>query len=325
MSTEDRSRSRRNKGASPANMNKSPSKTANCAECSLKINTNDKSVKCGDCYEWYHQKCTSLTTAEYNILQHNKNIKYQCSDCEKQVNASNRFQILEARVEKLEIDNESTKTEANDMRDILRMIQQQNETLQSQNETILKFFDNYKGENLENNIKAHVHEIIDDQKEVEEKQNCLIVFNMEEKKEPDTDQSQEDVNMVKELFQVTNPDLDTSKLTKENVFRLRKKGNQGADAQTNKCAPIKVKLPNPKIKMSILSNGKKLKGHPKFGKVGIQMDMTKIEQEKHRALRTELNERRSNGEDVMIFDGQVILKSDRSKLADLRSNQKKNE
>ena len=37
-------------------------------------------------------------------------------------------------------------------------------------------------------------------KEVKEKQNCLIVFNMEEKKEPDTDQSQEDVNMVKELF-----------------------------------------------------------------------------------------------------------------------------
>ena len=46
------------------------------------------------------------------------------------MNASNRFQILEARVEKLEIDNETTKTEANDMRDILRMIQQQNETLQ---------------------------------------------------------------------------------------------------------------------------------------------------------------------------------------------------
>ena len=78
---------------------------------------------------------------------------------------------------------------------------------------------------------------------------------MEEKKGPDTDKDQEDVIMVKELLKVTNPDLDTSKLTKENVFRLRKKGNQGADGQTTKCAPIKVKLPNPKTKRSKLSIG----------------------------------------------------------------------
>ena len=71
--------------------------------------------------------------------------------------------------------------------------------------------------------------------------------------------------------------------------------------------------------MQIISNGKKLKGHDKFGKVGIQLDMTKAEQEKHKALREELKNRRDNGEDVMIFDGSVILKNEREKYAALRA------
>lgn len=70
--------------------------------------------------------------------------------------------------------------------------------------------------------------------------------------------------------------------------------------------------------MQIISNGKKLKRHEKFGKVGIQLDMTKAEQEKHKALRDELKERREKGEDVMIFDGSVILKNERDKYDDLR-------
>lgn len=49
-----------------------------------------------------------------------------------------------------------------------------------QNDAIIKFFDNYKGEKLENTIKAHVNEITDGKNGNWWKKNCLIVFHMEE-------------------------------------------------------------------------------------------------------------------------------------------------
>ena len=55
------------------------------------------------------------------------------------------------------------------------------------------------------------------------------------------------------------------------------------------------------------------------------MEMTKIEQEKHRALRIQLNEIRTNGEDVMISDRHIIRKADWARLADKRSNPNKKE
>ena len=295
---------------------KSPSRTPNCQKCNKIINARDQKIECDDCSHFFHQKCTDLTTAEFNCLtKGNKNIKYHCINCLEDGEGS-KIKNLESRVKKLEIDSETAKQDSSQMQDIIRQLQTQNDNIQRQNDAIIKFFDNYKGENLENTIKAHVNEITDSKTEIEEKKNCLIVFNMDETEGENA--IQDDVDNVKKLFKVTNPDLDTSGLNKEHIFRLKKKTNP-EEPKSKKNAPIKVKLPNPKIKMQIISNGKKLKGHDKFGKVGIQLDMTKAEQEKHKALREELKNRRDNGEDVMIFDGSVILKNEREKYAALRA------
>ena len=296
---------------------KSPTtRTPNCHKCNKTINARDQKIECEDCSHFFHQKCTDLTTAEFNCLtKGNKNIKYHCINCVEDGEGS-KIKNLESRVKKLEIDSESAKQDSSQMQDIIRQLQTQNENIQRQNDAIIKFFDNYKGEKLENTIKAHVNEITDGKMEIDEKKNCLIVFNMEETEGENA--IQDDVENVKKLFKVTNPDLDTTTLTNEHIFRLKKKTNPD-EPKPKKNAPIKVKLPNPKIKMQIISNGKKLKGHEKFGKVGIQLDMTKAEQEKHKALRDELKERREKGEDVMIFDGSVILKNERDKYADLRA------
>ena len=313
------SRDRRQKDKSPS----SPRKVQTCANCEQDIIHSDKAIKCNDCFDWYHQKCTELTTQEFNLLtKGNKHIKYQCVNC-LSGDETSRFLKLESRIDKLESEAEAAKNESCDIKDIVKQLQTQNENIQRQNDMILKFFDNYKGENLENKIKAHVNELTDDKMDMKDKENNMIVFNLEESKGPSAEEN--DVVRVKELFKVTNPDLNTDYLTKETVFRLRKKPNPNHADDSTKCAPIKVKLPNVKTKMQILSNGRKLKGHQQFGKVGIQMDMSKAEQEKHKAIRTELNERRQKGEEVMIFDGRIILKKDREAEAAKRAELRKKE
>lgn len=60
--------------------------------------------------------------------------------------------------------------------------------------------------------------------DIKDKGNNMIVFSLEESKGPDAENN--DVVMVKELFKVTNPDPNTDYLTKETVFRLKKKITQ---------------------------------------------------------------------------------------------------
>lgn len=55
------------------------------------------------------------------------------------------------------------------------------------------------------------------------------------------------------------------------------------------------------------------------------MAMSKAEQEKHKAPRIELNERRQKGDDVMIFDGRIILKKDKDEEAAKRAGLRKKE
>ena len=301
----------------------SPRKVQSCAYCNQDIIHSDKAIQCSDCFDWNHQKCTDLTTQEFNLLtKGNKHIKYQCVNC-LGGDETSRFLKLESRIDKLESEAEAAKNDSSDIKQIVKQLQTQNETIQRQNDMIMQFFENYKGEKLENKIKANVNELTDDKLDIKDKENNMIVFNLEESKGPDAENN--DVVLVKELFKVTNPDLNTDYLTKETVFRLKKKNNPNHVADSSRCAPIKVKLPNVKTKMQILSNGRKLKGHQKFGKVGIQMDMSKAEQEKHKALRTELNERRQKGDDVMIFDGRIILKKDRDEEAAKRAELRKKE
>ena len=100
---------------------------------------SDKAIKCSDCFDWNHQKCTDLTTQEFNLLtKGNKHIKYQCVNC-LGGDETSRFLNLESRIDKLESEPEAAKNDSSDIKQIVKQSQTQNETIQRQNDMIMHF------------------------------------------------------------------------------------------------------------------------------------------------------------------------------------------
>jgi hypothetical protein len=123
--------------------------------------------------------------------------------------------------------------------------------------------------------------------------------------------AEEDLKKVKSVLNFVNPDVEVSSLTKIQIFRCgQRRRTVGAKPRT-----IKVLFPEPASKGKILKQAKKLKDHPTFSKVGLSYDKTKSELEKDRLLREEFLKRKSNGEDVVRYRGQVVLRSEIDSLS----------
>ena len=296
-----------------------------CSECSLPA--GEDALTCNQCDEKQHKECANITDELYEaIMKGPKNIVFVCDACsETQGRDDKRLQALELKVDKLTKDHNKTNKETSGIKDIITALQKQNETMQQQNaaiqkqnDLILKLFDNFKPDKLESNIKAHVNEISDRKFDSDQRKNNLIVFRLKEQEE---DEAENDLRDIKKLIETIDPEMDASTLNTKNVIRLGTKKAHTDLTKTKPVRPIKVTFQNHNQKMNILRNAKNLKDHPTFGKVGVQMDMTKSEQQAHRLLTDELKKRRDEGESVMIFDGRVILRSDRDRLVKEKQDQ----
>ena len=69
--------------------------------------------------------------------------------------------------------------------------------------------------------------------------------------------------------------------------------------------PVKVKIEDRNSKQKILNNAKLLQRSSHFKNVYIKNDLTKLQQEEFSKLRMEMQRRRKEGEDVVIYSGQV--------------------
>ena len=312
-----------------------PKEDIKCTVCSSLA--GEDSIECNECQLRQHVECTDLPKGLIESLAEgttSRNLRYVCDDCIQGASKENdktnaRLKALETKVEKMSKDNTKTNKDTTVMKDIVQALQQQNtqilkqnEEIQKQNMMIFKMFEQFKPEAIESNIKAHVKEITDTKNDTEERRKNLIVFRLEEDDDEDK-QTENDVSNIVEILKITQPDIDTKSFTKENVFRLGPKRDHIDKSKPKPVRPIKIKFQSFEQKMNVLKNARKLRDHPKFGKVGLQVDMTKAEQEDHRALVLQLKDRKSKGEDVMIYNGECILKSDRDKKAEERRDAKK--
>lgn len=164
---------------------------------------------------------------------------------------------------------------------------------------------------IENKIKIQLTESIDELKEIEERKNNLIIFNVKETPSNDVEQSLEaDLANVKEILSFSNPELINSQIKKLETSDITRMGLYKAGA--TKIRPIIVTLQNQKTKFQILKNSQKMKDCTTHTKIGFRMDLTKKQQKEDKALREELEERKKT-EDVMIYKSKIILRSELEK------------
>ena len=169
---------------------------------------------------------------------------------------------------------------------------------------------------IEDKVKIQIEQSFDELKDREDRKNNLIVFNLKESTKEDINEAlSEDLTQLKEVLKLTNPEMSENvikDLSTENVIRLgRKMKNNEND---NKVRPVKLTLPSEKTKYKIIRNTYKLKSSPTNSKIGFKFDLTRQQQAEERALRQELERRKEAEEDVMIYRGKIIKRSEHMRL-----------
>ena len=160
---------------------------------------------------------------------------------------------------------------------------------------------------LENKIETELKVYMDNKQDKDNRKNNIVILRLQEQKEKTVkEEIEKDRNEVKKLLDITNPELKAELneiLDKKKYFRLGKYKKAG------KIRPIKIELPDQEMKIDILKGCKNLK-ESTYEHISVQQDLTKDEQEMNFKLRKELRERRAAGENVCIFNNQVIDKSE---------------
>ena len=148
-------------------------------------------------------------------------------------------------------------------------------------------------------------------KEIEERRNNIIIFNVKETPaEKEEDSLEADLNNIKEILTFSNPELRNTQIKDLKAANISRMGEFKSDATRPR--PIKVTLQSKKIKYQILKNSKKMKDCTSHPKIGFKMDLTKKQQLEEKNLRLQLEERKKT-EDVMIFKNKIILRADLAK------------
>ena len=177
-------------------------------------------------------------------------------------------------------------------------------TLVTQNEMILQILKQEK--KLEETVKVQVEEVLENQRQQEDRKNNLVVFNVEESGAPEEEKSH-DLSEIKSILRYVCPDVDVDSVEEAEIFRLGQRKPPAASNAKPKPRPIKIKFKSTESKTSALRQARKLKDHKKYNRIGLAADKTQREREADKALRTEMMRRRSDEEDVYTRGGKLII------------------
>ena len=145
-------------GLNKTDTKKNLTKETEIIDCNICNNEVDElSIQCDTCSQWSHQKCTTLSRSEFEVLQQgNHHIVFNCGSC-LQENSKNK-----SRLERLEKEVGEHSKMIKTMNEVIMLLRDQNQTLHQQNDMIVKLVNSDK--TLEHRIKAQIEEALDDQK-----------------------------------------------------------------------------------------------------------------------------------------------------------------
>ena len=275
-----------------------------------------RSIECFSCRTWFHRKCTSLSKQAFNYLEEgDRSILWICPKChEKSGEEIRKLHYLEKRIDLLvEI---TSNLEKNIMAQVDSRIKQKideslDEKLQKVEQKIVSKIGNQE-EKLEEKIRIQATEVLDEQKDKEERMNNIMVFNVEESPgdEENKDRDLEKINLI-----IRSIDENLPHVEKDNILRLGTKKRSQRNPR-----PIKVTFQNTKQKITNLKNSFKLKdfNDSENKRIGVSADLTKKEREQQQKLKNELAEARKEGGDYVIYDKKIMLREEKNALIETR-------
>ena len=181
---------------------------------------------------------------------------------------------------------------------------------------------------LEKNIETKMTQVVNNQKEIDEKKCNLIVFNLPEIEETadGKEEIQEDYRNVTDILSYLDHTYEPLDLRPENLTRLGPK-RKGKDSGTR---PIKVELCSSSIKTRALRYAYRLKDYT-IPKIGISYDKTSQELQEDRTLKQQLVDKRKEdplgdyiryGKEIMKRTDAAIIKKNKQDEWTTRQNER---
>ena len=102
--------------------------------------------------------------------------------------------------------------------------------------------------------------------------------------------------------------LDSIGAADANVSEWRRVGRVSPASGASRKRPLLIKFSDARHKWKVLKGASKLRKIPRFSSVYLNADLTQQQQFQRKKLMMELNARRKDGEDVVLFRNKVILR-----------------
>ena len=171
-------------------------------------------------------------------------------DSKIQKHAEDTTQKLEDRIKNLETERRDTQ-DTNSAEEICSKFEERLKILEAKNDEIQEEATKQVSKTdetfIENKIKIQLTESIDELKEIEERKNNIIIFNVKETPAENEEESlKADLENVKEILTFSNPELANTQIKKLDTSDITRMGQFKNDAKNPR--PIIVTLQNQKNK-----------------------------------------------------------------------------
>lgn len=294
-----------------------------CKRCTRRVKDNEPGLECDNCTVWHHKKCERVDDDVYEMLKREKDMMWFCSTCNPKV----RRNLKE--VEKFKEENADMKKELNNLRkengDMATKMEQLEEKWaekecgmekdQGEFKTELskwKKMNDMLREKLElleervrrneedmvRRVTERVLENLEEREDREKRKKNVILFNVRESsKEEVRERETEDKEMCEYIFR---DKLGVEGAQVEKVYRLgmRVRGKE---------RPLVACLNEVYAKWEVIKRGKNLRDvEEEVNRIRVAVDKTRKEREEDAALKTQLQERRSQGGKWIIKKGKIV-------------------
>ena len=277
---------------------------SHCKICTHLVDSG-KSVGCDICDGWVHLDCSEMTTQDWNYIKKHKKktiLKYVCPQCldkKPRGNKSNEASNLDAKIENL-----TTM--------VTELAEHNRDFMKKMNEEEVKA---PVWPKVEQKLQSSVAQVLENQKEKDEKLLNLILYNLPESKviEAGKDNNKEDRKEVKDIFCFLNSDMPEAEVSQKIlcVTRLGRR-KEGDDVRPR---PVKVELDSESFKIKTLKYARFLQEYH-IPKIGISHDKTKQEMNEDRELKSKLMKTREDNPNgsFQIYDKRVMTRDEADKL-----------
>ena len=165
---------------------------------------------------------------------------------------------------------------------------------------------------LEEKIKTELQVYMDKQQDKDLRKNNIVILRLDEQKEDKVEECLEkDKAEVKKILHIISPEL-TAELNE--IVEKKKFLRLGKTKKADKIRPIKIELKDEHMKTLIFEGCRNLKDSA-YNHISIQNDLTKDEQTQQYKLRQEVRRRNNAGEQVCIYNNEIIQKKDHPKYS----------